>query len=505
MRSVPLSETIAQFDDKSANMTASNSIDNIRARLNHPVIDSDGHWIEFEPLALDYLTEVGGRDLVQRYRGSASQFFSNRLWIGLSPEERTRRRLIQPPWWIFPTRNSRDRATAMLPRLLYERLDELGLDFAVLYPSSFMLFAPFIRDAELRRAACRAFNLYAAQQFQQFADRLTPAAVIPMHTPQEAVEELEFAVGNLGTKVVMMASLMRRPIAAAQGASGVSRYAVWPDVLGIDSENYDPVWAKCLELKVVPTFHTGTQGIGTRTSVSNFVYNHLGHFAAAGEAVCKALFLGGVTRRFPDLKFAFLEGGVGWACSLYADLIGHWKKRNPKSLADVDPANLDLPLLTDLFQRYGDKALNDKRCDLRQAMEVMAEHPTQIDDFAACGITRPEDIRDLFVPNFYFGCEADDPLCSWAFASRIHPFAATFNILLGSDIGHFDVHDMTEVLGEAYELVDKRLLSEDNLQDFLFSNPVKFWAGGNRDFFKDTVVENAAKVELQQLAGRLRA
>ena len=171
------------FDDKTADMTAHKSIANIRGRLNHPVIDSDGHWIEFEPLALDYLTEVGGRDLVQRYQGSASQFFSNRFWSGLSPQERTRRRVMQPPWWIFPTRNSRDRATAMLPRLLYERLDEIGLDFAVLYPSSFMLFAPFIRDAELRRAACRAFNIYAAQQFQQFARRLTPAAVIPMHTP----------------------------------------------------------------------------------------------------------------------------------------------------------------------------------------------------------------------------------------------------------------------------------------------------------------------------------
>ena len=25
----------------------------------------------------------------------------------------------------------------------------------------------------------------------------------------------------------------------------------------------------------------------------------------------------GVSRRFPALNFAFLEGGVGWACSLY--------------------------------------------------------------------------------------------------------------------------------------------------------------------------------------------
>ncbi len=51
-----------------------------------------------------------------------------------------------------------------LPLLLYERLDEIGLDFAVLYPSSFMLFAPFIRDSELRRA----FDIYAAEQFREF-------------------------------------------------------------------------------------------------------------------------------------------------------------------------------------------------------------------------------------------------------------------------------------------------------------------------------------------------
>jgi predicted TIM-barrel fold metal-dependent hydrolase len=484
-------------------MTNDSNAAAIRHRLDHPVIDSDGHWIEFEPLVLDYLRQVGGSALVSRYQGSASQFFSNRSWAGLPSQERVHRRVMQPPWWIFPTRNSRDRATAMLPRLLYERLDEIGLDFAVLYPSSFALFAPFIRDAELRRAACRAFNNYAADQFSDFADRLTPAAVIPMHTPQEALEELDHAVGKLGLKVTMMGSLMRRPVGVAmQKPSEVSRYAVWPDVLGIDSEcNYDPVWAKCLELGVAPTFHTGTQGIGTRTSISNFVYNHLGHFAAAGEAVCKALFLGGVTRRFPRLKFAFLEGGVGWACSLYADLIAHWKKRNPRGLEAVDPVNFDYPLLTELFRRYGGKAMIEKLDELPKALAVMTEAPEQKDDFAACGITRAEDIRDLFVPNFYFGCEAEDPINTWAFASRVHPFGATFNVLLGSDIGHFDVPDMAGVLAEAYELVERGLLTKEELRAFVFSGPVSFWAGANRNFFKRTLVEGAVEAELSSMAG----
>ena len=98
--------------------------------------------------------------------------------------------------------------------------------------------------------------------------------------------------------------------------------AGWRDVQGIDSAyDYDPVWAESVECGIAPTFHSASHGIGLRLSPSNFVYNHIGHFGVAGEAVCKALFLGGVTWRFPELKFALLEGGVGCACQLNGDLI----------------------------------------------------------------------------------------------------------------------------------------------------------------------------------------
>jgi hypothetical protein len=128
------------------------------------------------------------------------------------------------------------------------------------------------------------------------------------------------------------------------------------------------------------------------------------------------------------------------------------------------------------------------------------EHPEQTDDFAASAITRADDIRDLFVPNLYFGCEADDPINAWPFAAWAHPFGPTFNILLGSDIGHFDLPDMTEVLPEGYELVDKRLLSVANVRDFLFANRVRFWAGSDRNFFNGTTVQSAADAELAKLA-----
>ena len=53
---------------------------------------------------------------------------------------------------------------------------------------------------------------------------------------------------------------------------------------------------------------------------------------------------------------------------------------------------------------------------------------------------------------FFFGCEADDRLNALAFDRRLNPAGARLNALFGSDIGHFDVPDMREVLPEAYEL-----------------------------------------------------
>ena len=110
----------------------------------------------------------------------------------------------------------------------------------------------------------------------------------------------------------------------------------------------------------------------------------------------------------------------------------------------------------------------------------------------ACKIKRAEDIRDLFVNNFYFGCEADDPLNAYAFNRKANPYGAKMNVLFGSDIGHFDVPDMKDVVPEAYELVEDGLITDDDFRDFMFVNPVRFWGEANPNFFKGTRVEKEA-------------
>jgi len=470
----------------------------LRARLRHPVIDADGHWLEFGPTVREQLKRIGGDKAVEGFGVFGAQVMKQ---LTMSVAERRDQRLAQEAFWALPTKNTRDRATAMMPRLLYERMEELGLDFTVLYPTV-GLGLPRIPDAEMRKITCRAFNTFSAEYFQAFSDRMTPAAIIPMHTPEEAIAELEYVTKQLGLKVVMMWSMIRRSIPAyAEKHPDLEKVGVWFDALGLDSEyNYDPVWAKCVELGVSPTFHTGSRGYGLRVSPTNFTYNHIGHFAVAHEAVCKALFLGGVTRRFPQLKFGFLEGGVGWACQLYADLIGHWEKRNLEALEEVNPQNLDYALLQELAEKYAGSdmmsALQQKNNRLDPASLLQGPKAVggidNLDDYAACQITQTEDLRDLFVSQFYFGCEADDPMNAWAFSRRNNPFDARINALFGSDIGHFDVQNMAHVLPEAYELVEDGLISGDDFRDFVLTNPVRFWGEANPNFFKGTAVEKEA-------------
>ena len=471
----------------------------IRQHLDHPVIDSDGHLIELIPMFVDYLKQIGGHEIADRYVKEKD----NWRYFRLSEAERRDDWVSRPAWWPTPAKNTLDRATVSLPKLLHERMDEIGLDYAVLYPS-LGLALPSLNDEEMRRVACRALNTLNADVYREYGDRMTPAAAIPMHTPQEAIEALEHAVNVAGLKVVMLPGYVRRPLPKAQREyPGLAGVADRLDVFGIDSDyDYDAVWAKCLELKVTPTFHSGGQGWGSRRSISNYVYNHIGSFAAAGEATCKALFMGGVTRRFPDLRFAFLEGGVAWGCSLYSDMIAHWEKRNGKSIDNYNPSNLDTDLFVDLVKRYGNALATQLLDEIREVAERGLPGPDVLDEWAACGIEKVEDIYDLFGPRFFFGCEADDVMNSIAFNDRLNPLGARLGAVLSSDIGHWDVPDLREVLAEAYELVEKGLMSDQDFRDFAFTNPTELWTHGNPDFFKDTVVEQDVDKALAAASGR---
>ena len=473
--------------------TAHKTSAQIRAGLKHPVIDSDGHSIDFGHLYQDYLRDAGGPRMAERYAANIDMLTNlGPKWYRAGDEGRRARRIPRPAWWAVPAGNALDLATAKLPRLLYERLPEAGLDVTVLFAGTIIIDGLF-PDEDVRRAACRASNRLHRDVFSEFSDRIIPVASIPAHTPAEAIEELEYCVKELGYRAFTMPSYVKRPVPAHREEFPRN---FWIDTYGIDSEHdYDPLWAKCLELKVIPTFHSSSQGIAFRASISNFTYNHIGHFAQSAEAVCKSLFMGGVTKRFPELNFGFLEGGAAWAATLFADLVGHWKKRNPAALERVNPARIDREAFVALCRKHGASLLGDalKPENMgRLVTSVSTDHQEDLaglDEFALTGIGKLDDMRERFIKPFYFGCEGDDPMTGVAFDTRRNPLRSPLNAVFGSDIGHFDVPDISGVLEETWEPVEEGNMSEAEFRDFVFANPIRMWTKLNPDFFKGTVVE----------------
>ncbi|MBW2424766.1 MAG: amidohydrolase, partial [Deltaproteobacteria bacterium] len=187
----------------------------VRSRLGYPVVDADGHIVESLPVLIETIRGLAGSGVADRLAGTSKTFASR----SGTPGEKVAKEGMAPvegqpiePWWALPT-NTLDRATGFLPRLLHERLDELGIDFSILYPSVGLACVGSPDDA-LRRASARAINLYLAESLDGLGDRLTAAAVIPTHTPEEAIEELEYAIETLGFRAAMFNSFVERPLPA---------------------------------------------------------------------------------------------------------------------------------------------------------------------------------------------------------------------------------------------------------------------------------------------------
>lgn len=470
----------------------------VRAALGHPVVDADGHVIEFMPAVWPFLREALGADHFDTYRRERMPVEQSTAGDGREAVRR-RTRAPQSAWWASPAANTRDLATAALPALLVERLEELGVDFAVLFPTKALGSARF-DDPEMRRGVCHGFNDFYAATYGPCGDRLAVAGIIPMHTPDEAIAEIRHCV-EIGLRVVAVPEGVWRPI--AEPASEPSLWLTpgqthWFDNYGLDSEHdYDPVWAE-LEAHGYPLVSHG--GLGhvapnQYLSVTNYSANHIGSFRDKMYQLCKSLYFGGVTRRFPALRLGFLECGVAWACTLLADVCEHWEKRNLDALRSLDPAAIDYELLDALFRRYGERFL-DEVTDLRDGLRwlpAVGSPPEQRDDWRFLDVSSMAELVELFAPRMFFGCEADDRTIAFAW-SPANARGASLRPVFSSDIAHWDVPDMADVVAESWGLVERGLLTEAQYRQFVWDNPRELF--GPR-LFEGTPIEAAAAASSQ--------
>ena len=188
-----------------------------------------------------------------------------------------------------------------------------------------------------------------------------------------------------------------------------------------------------------------------------------------------------------------------------------WKKRNPKYMREnLDPTVLNREEVLRYYEEYGSERVRSHLSEMREyfarprpeywrGSSPMTPR-ADLDDWGPAKIQKKEDIRDLFIPNFYFGCEGDSSINPLAFNSKVNPMGVRLRTIFGSDMGHFDVLDFEGVLEEAYEQVDDGSMTKEDFKDFVFHNPIHMYTGMNPDFFVGTKIEAEVERAKKKLA-----
>ena len=166
-----------------------------------------------------------------------------------------------PPWWARRRRTHSTARPAFLPgpAARAARRDRPRLHDPLPERRARLLRPPRRRDPPRQLPRPQHLPRRAAATASATASR--PAAVIPTHTPDEAIAELDHAVEHLGFKAAVLNSYVVR--------TDSRRPQSWTDVLALDSpHDYDPLWQRFVDLGVAVTVHSPSQGLALRQSSS---------------------------------------------------------------------------------------------------------------------------------------------------------------------------------------------------------------------------------------------
>jgi predicted TIM-barrel fold metal-dependent hydrolase len=251
---------------------------------DYAIVDADGH-------VLESLSEV--REFLDP-RWQRSSLFPRDEW-----DRDLRGKLGQEP------SAPQDQLVAM---------DQDGIDVMVLYPT-FGLGIGMIHEVDYATALTRAYNDWLNHFCQTNPARLKFVALLAPQDPAAAAQELRRAVEERG----------------AVGALVPTHVPQHPDW---GHRSYDPIYAEAERLDVGLGYHTTTSGqsLGAQRFQSFLSAHTLDHPAEQMIALIGTV-IGGVFERFPRLRVAYLESGVGWVPYLMDRLDEEVEKRGAEEAA----------------------------------------------------------------------------------------------------------------------------------------------------------------------------
>lgn len=264
-------------------------------------------------------------------------------------------------------------------------------------------------DKDLALVALKAYNDWHVESWCGAASgRFIPLGLVPFW-------DIELTIAELTRN-------------AERGVKAVS-FSENPSKLGfpsLHSDHWDPFWSACQDLGVVPCLHIGSSSSIVVTSVDapfdvTATLQPMNIVQAAADLVWSP-----VLRKFPNMKIALSEGGVGWLPYFLDKVDLVYKKQSGwtgQDYGDALPSDvfrdriitcfLDDRVTPDVAERAGTKNMMWE-CDFPHSdsdwpvsPEVAMAGMDGLDDVTINAITHENAIREFAFDPFVFRAKAD--------------------------------------------------------------------------------------------------
>lgn len=199
------------------------------------------------------------------------------------------------PFPSFPQSGVARRTTVTSAAQMRQDLDELNIDIGVLFPDHFLLHAA-IQQPDYAVALARAYNRWLVDEWLNERNGLVGAIIAPHHNPVAAAEEVRrYALDKRVVAIYL-------PTACVDPLYGHRRY--------------DPLYNAAQETGLPVIFHSVTAfhsvfPFNLHSFETGFASHLLAHpFSLIANLA--SMMETGVPVRFPNMKIAFTEGGIGW-------------------------------------------------------------------------------------------------------------------------------------------------------------------------------------------------
>ncbi len=237
--------------------------------MHEPVIDADGHIMEEHGALYDHITGPYGE---LEWHETWSLFDADGWQRGLARKGR-REDPDAAAWLRFQ--------------------DEHGISLSVVYPTAGLALG-MAQLPDWASSLSQGYNDWLADRFTKVTPRIKGVALLAPQDPEMAASEL------------------RRTVTEHGFVGGVLPAATRSGVPLFGSRSFDPLWEEAVRLNVPVAVHGGISSNLGLDRVTSFAEAHCLEHPWSQMLHLTNMVFQGTFDRFPNLRVAFLEAGVGW-------------------------------------------------------------------------------------------------------------------------------------------------------------------------------------------------